>query len=61
MRPESTESKVDFRKQSYYFPGAMLSEIRSEASRQGRSISWVLQKAWVIAKGRVRAIPAPPV
>jgi uncharacterized small protein (TIGR04563 family) len=39
----------------------MLTEIRGEASRQGRSISWVLQKAWAIARDRVRAIPAPPV
>jgi uncharacterized small protein (TIGR04563 family) len=36
----------DKRKQSIYFPDAMLVDIRAEAERTDRSISWLLQFAW---------------
>lgn len=56
---------VDKRKQSLYFPEEMLREIQNEAARQDRSMSWVVQQAWRIARERVLAIPgvndaAPP-
>ena len=44
-------------KQSFYFPGQMLEEIRTEATRQDRSLSWVVQKAWKIARGELRNYP----
>lgn len=47
------------RKQSLYFPAAMLSEIRAEADRQDRSLSWLIQRAWKIARSRLQAIPSP--
>ena len=48
---------VDKRKQSLYFPEEMLREIQAEAMRQDRSLSWVVQQAWRIARGRVTSIP----
>lgn len=58
--PTDNRAKVDDRKGSYYFPEPMIAEIKGEAARQGRSISWVVQKAWFIARDRIRKIPAPP-
>ena len=40
----------DKRKQSLYFPEDMLKEIQAEAARQDRSLSWIVQKAWKIAR-----------
>ena len=34
----------DKRKQSLYFPEEMLKEIQEEATRQDRSLSWIVQK-----------------
>ena len=41
---------TDKRKQSLYFPEEMLKEIQEEANRQDRSLSWVVQQAWKIAR-----------
>ena len=43
-------SESDKRKQSLYFPEAMLKEISAEATRQDRSLSWIVQKAWRLAR-----------
>ena len=48
---------ADKRKQSLYFPEEMLTEIRSEADRQDRSLSWIVQKAWKIARGELQKFP----
>jgi uncharacterized small protein (TIGR04563 family) len=53
-----TMARTDKRKQSLYFPEAMLREIQAEANRQDRSLSWVVQKAWQIAKDEVAQYPA---
>jgi uncharacterized small protein (TIGR04563 family) len=49
---------TDKRKQSLYFPEEMLKEIQEEANRQDRSLSWVVQQAWKIARDRIKAFPA---
>ncbi len=49
---------TDKRKQSLYFPEEMLKEIQEEANRQDRSLSWVVQQAWKIARDRIRSFPA---
>ena len=49
---------TDKRKQSLYFPEEMLREIQEEATRQDRSLSWVVQQAWKIARERIKAFPA---
>jgi uncharacterized small protein (TIGR04563 family) len=49
---------TDRQKQSLYFPQQMLDEIRSAAARMDRSLSWIVKKAWKIARARVMAIPS---
>ena len=48
----------DKRKQSLYFPEEMLDEIKREAERQDRSLSWIVQKAWNIAKTDISRYPS---
>lgn len=47
----------DHRKQSLYFPEDMLGEVQGEARRQDRSLSWIVQQAWKIARGEIRKFP----
>ena len=46
-------------KQSLYFPAATLEEIRLEAERLNRSISWVVQRAWKHARLEIKKLPSP--
>lgn len=48
------------RKQSLYFPAEMLKEIKAEAERLDRSMSWVVQRAWKSARDKIKAIPGEP-
>lgn len=48
----------DKRKQSLYFPEEMLKEIQEEAARQDRSLSWIVQKAWKIARQEIKKYPS---
>jgi len=48
----------DKRKQSLYFPEIMLKEIQEEAARQDRSLSWIVQKAWKIARREISKYPS---
>ena len=50
---------TDHRKQSLYFPEEMLREIEVEAERQDRSLSWIVQQAWKIARAELKKIPSP--
>ncbi len=52
-------STTDHRKQSLYFPEEMLKEIEHEARRQDRSLSWIVQQSWKIARADLRKIPSP--
>jgi uncharacterized small protein (TIGR04563 family) len=47
----------DKRKQSLYFPDEMLREIQDEATRQSRSLSWIVQRAWRTARARIAKFP----
>lgn len=51
-------SGSDKRKQSLYFPETMLQEIKDEAARLDRSLSWVVQRAWKLARAEIRKIPS---
>lgn len=51
-------AKSDKRKQSLYFPEKMLGEIQHEAMRQDRSLSWIVQKAWQIARLEIAKYPS---
>ena len=48
----------DKRKQSLYFPEDMLKEIQEEATRQDRSLSWIVQQAWKVARGDIQKMPS---
>jgi uncharacterized small protein (TIGR04563 family) len=48
----------DKRKQSLYFPEEMLKEIGTEATRQDRSLSWIVQKAWKAARKDIMSMPS---
>lgn len=49
---------VDKRKQSLYFPDTMVNELKEEAKRLDRSLSWVVQRAWILARNEIRQIPS---
>jgi uncharacterized small protein (TIGR04563 family) len=51
-------SVSDKRKQSLYFPQDMLKEIGNEATRLDRSLSWIMQKAWKVARKELMSVPA---
>jgi uncharacterized small protein (TIGR04563 family) len=55
---EAAMAGSDKRKQSLYFPEDMLKEIQEEATRQDRSLSWIVQKAWKIARNEIRRYPS---
>ncbi len=52
------DSKTDKRKQSLYFPESMLQEIKEEAARLDRSLSWVVQRAWKISRLEIKRLPS---
>ncbi len=54
----NSKSGSDKRKQSLYFPEAMLQEIKDEAARLDRSLSWVVQRAWKLARTEVKKLPS---
>jgi uncharacterized small protein (TIGR04563 family) len=51
-------AKTDKRKQSLYFPETMLQEIKEEAARLDRSLSWVVQRAWKLARLDIKKLPS---
>jgi uncharacterized small protein (TIGR04563 family) len=55
---KQADSRSDKRKQSLYFPEEMLNEIIAEANRQDRSLSWIVQKAWKIARKEIMKYPS---
>ena len=57
-KENAAASKTDKRKQSLYFPESMLQEIKEEAARLDRSLSWIVQRAWKIARPELRKLPS---
>ena len=45
------------KKVTLYFSAGMLDETQREAIRQDRSISWIIQAAWRIARDEVQRLP----
>ena len=45
------------KKVTLYFSSGMLDETQHEAIRQDRSISWIIQAAWRIAREEVQRLP----
>ena len=44
-------------KQSVYLPEDMLTQLRQEADRLERPVSWLLNRAWSIALPQIGALP----
>lgn len=51
-------SDYDKRKQSLYFSREILYEIEAEAQRLDRSMSWMVQTAWKMARDEIAKIPS---
>ncbi len=49
---------TDKRKRSLYFPETMLEEIKFEAARLDRSISWIVQRCVKVAMPEIRKLPS---
>jgi uncharacterized small protein (TIGR04563 family) len=49
----------EHRRQSVYLPQPLLIQLRAEAQRLDRSMSWLIQRAWKVALGQIRRMPAP--
>jgi uncharacterized small protein (TIGR04563 family) len=45
------------KKVTLYFNAAMLAETQKEALRQDRSVSWIIQAAWRLARDEIRRMP----
>jgi uncharacterized small protein (TIGR04563 family) len=45
------------KKLTLYFPEEMLKETKLEALRQDRSVSWIIQTAWRLARDEVKRYP----
>ena len=45
-------------KLTLYFSEEMLKEAQDEAKRQDRSISWIVQQAWRIARQQLKQYPS---
>lgn len=45
------------KKLTLYFPEELLLETKEEAERQDRSVSWILQMAWLMARERIKDLP----
>ena len=58
MADNQSNKGSDKRKQSLYFPEAMLQEIKDEAARLDRSLSWIVQRAWKISRLEIKKIPS---
>jgi uncharacterized small protein (TIGR04563 family) len=48
---------TDKRKQSLYFTEETLAEIEFQAARLDRSLSWIVQAAWKVARREIRSTP----
>jgi len=55
---QRSQKKSDKRKQSLYFPEEMLQQIRDEANRQDRSLSYIVQRAIKHAMEELRTLPS---
>lgn len=45
------------KKLTLYFPEELVAETKAEAERQDRSISWIMQTAWRLARNEINAYP----
>ncbi len=49
---------ADKRKRSFYLPEDFIEEMEKEALRLDRSVSWILQRAWIEARETIKGYPS---
>ena len=49
----------DGRKRSIYLPASVMDEREAEARRLDRSVSWLLNRAWHVARASINRLPGP--
>ena len=49
-------SPTDKPKRIFYLPVWMLDEIQEEATRLDRSMSWVVQRTWKLARAKIQRL-----
>ena len=54
MEPPMANSK---HKMTVYVPDNVFDEMRLEAERQERSVSWLVEHAWKLSRGQVKTYP----
>jgi uncharacterized small protein (TIGR04563 family) len=54
---DEPNTKSHKRKQNLYFAEQMLDEIKDEAARLDRSLSWIVQRAWKCARADIHKLP----
>ncbi len=45
------------KKLTLYLPEELLDETKEEAARQDRSISWIIQMAWMMSREKIKDLP----
>lgn len=45
------------KKLTLYLPEELVDETKAEALRQDRSLSWILQMAWLMSRERIKDLP----
>ncbi len=55
--PDATDNTAA-RKTQLYFEVEVHNEIHAEATRQDRSVSWIVKAAWKIARKQIMSDPA---
>lgn len=53
---EAAAAPTEKRKRTIFFPASMLAEIREQAARLDRSLSWVVGRAWELAASEIVAL-----
>lgn len=48
------------KKVTLYLPEDLLKETKEEAIRQDRTLSWILQMAWVMSRDNISEFPTVP-
>jgi len=57
--PKPTAWPRDERKVSLYFPHDLLVELKAEAKRQDRTMSWLIRRSWNLAKHEISRSYSP--
>lgn len=49
-----------WQKRSYYFSKEVHADMVAEARRQDRTLSWLMQRAWQLARAKIRTFDSSP-